>query len=183
MRANDNFFVTLPSTSTDTRGFYKKGLLDLIDKKYPWLTVAGLDAPFYTDKGNPISGVQYAGAGNVLTFGSAKYHDVNWIKRADFAREKGYEPVLDLVKDWNTITRKLDVFAQNRKPAPRYTYSSNRYGREEICVAGNRVTITDNFVFVNNVAIPRELDARRYASLSRRDQEIVTGFIVTFEKL
>ena len=146
---NDKFFVELPSYNRDNNGFYKRTLLNTIEKKYPWLTVAGLDSPFKTPKGNVINGVQNAGPGSLLTFGTGRQHDVNWVKRPSFAAERGYEPILNPITNWNTIMNKLDTFAMNRKPIQtRYSSDFSYLGNNNYIIGSNNVTITDDFIYV-----------------------------------
>jgi len=154
MTKNIKFAVELAEGSTGR--FYKQGLMDKVINKYPWLTVAGLDDPFTLKSGKPLRGVEYAGAGNVLTFGTAKNHDVNWVQRADYARERGYAPVLDIVKDWNKITAKLDAFAAERKPKP--VYSNSYYIQptaSTFYVNGQKVEVFENFFKIGYNIIPR----------------------------
>lgn len=153
----NSFVVELPTLAQDKNGFYKKGLMDLIINKYPWLTVAGIDDPTRLKSGRELRGVEYAGAGNVITFGTAKSHDVNWIQRPDYAREKGYNPVYNLIKDWNTITNKLHTFAMAKKPAVK-TCSACYYGSgNTFYVDGQKVEIFDNFIKIGYTIIPRQL--------------------------
>lgn len=105
----NSFAVLLPSSTSTTSAFYKKGLLDEL-KKYPWLTVDGQNPP------PTRSGIDEAGPGNLITFGTADKHDVSWIRRPDYARERGIDPIYDLVKDWNTVVGKLKAFADSKKP-------------------------------------------------------------------
>lgn len=65
------------------------------------LTIAGEDFPPVT------SGYDLADFGNLLTIGTARNHDVNWVRRPTYACEKGYKPVLNLIEDWNLIQKKL----------------------------------------------------------------------------
>lgn len=181
--ANDKFIVQLPTAAQDTTGFYKREFLGAVQKKYPWLTIAGLDAPFTTPKGNVINGVQYAGAGNLITVGTARQHDVNWVKRAAFACEKGYNPVYDLVKDWNTVMGKLETYAMNRKPAPRYYGNTYVVNRNTAVVRDVRVTVTNDFIYINNEAYPRTLTAAYYASLPVSTRRAIEGYLVTFSKI
>jgi len=101
-KANNSFAVEIPSKQVDPNNFYKKELLNLIAKKYPELTVSGKVPPMVA------RGVEYASHGNLLTFGTAKTHDVEWVERPSFACEKGYAPVYNLVKDWDKITNRLE---------------------------------------------------------------------------
>ena len=86
-----NFAVELPTRAQDPSGFYKKGLIEKLTKNYLWLTVAGLDAPHTLKNGRELRGVDHAGPGSVITFGTAKNHDVNWVERPDYARENRCE--------------------------------------------------------------------------------------------
>lgn len=174
-----NFAVILPSKSADTTGFYKKGLVDRVLNNYPWLKVAGVDSPYYTKNGRYIRGVDHAGPGNVLTFGTAKNHDVNWVERPDYVREKGYTPVYDLVKDWNTVINRLDAFAKSRKPAPRYSdfYST---GCNKYCICGVPVEVFDNFYKIGYNIIPRYPRENEYYIIQKPE---VVKVIVTIKSL
>lgn len=110
-KANNSFAVEIPSRDTDPNLFYKKELLALIAKKYPNFTIAGKVPPTVR------RGVEYASHGNLLTFGTSKTHDVEWVERPGFACEKGYAPILNLVKDWNKITARLEALNNERYPA------------------------------------------------------------------
>lgn len=174
---NNNFFVQLPTSANDPRGFYKKGLIDAINR-YPWLKVAGLDAPFTTKNGNEIRGIQFAGPENLITFGSAKSHDVNWVKRPDYAREKGYHPVYDIIKDWTTVMGKLDKFANERKPRPRYQEVYLQGAGDTFYVNGQKVEVYDNYIKIGLNIIPRNLTTTAYYSMPSIQQEIVRTVIV-----
>lgn len=105
----NSFAVELPNKAQDPNNFYKKGLMAEL-KKYPWLTVDGQNPP------PTASGIDEATHGNLITFGTADKHDVSWIRRPDYARERGINPIFDLVKDWNTVVDKLKTFADSKKP-------------------------------------------------------------------
>jgi hypothetical protein len=181
---NKSFAVALAAGSTGK--FYKQGLIEKLNK-YPWLTAAGLDSPFYTPSGREIRGIEHAGESNLLTFGTAKSHDVNWVKRPDFAREKGYAPVYDIVKDYGTILAKLDAFAQARKPKPVYnpyytTYNTTTYGGPTVLyVAGQKVEVYDNFVKVGYNIIPRNASARTFSTYTPAQLETIRTVIVTIK--
>lgn len=129
-----SFAVQLPTKEQDPNNFYKKGLMDLV-KTAPWLTVDGQNPP------PTRSGIDEATHGNLITFGTADKHDVSWIRRPDYARERGITPVLDLVKDWNTVVAKFQDFAKSKNP---YTTLSN----------GAKVTFHKNYVKVGYHAYP-----------------------------
>lgn len=132
--ANKNAFgVVLPKDHDDFT-FYKSCMVNLLTSgKYPKLTIAGLDDP------EVRRGIQYASPGSVLTFGSAKNHDVNWIERETYACEKGLSPVfVDLRTQWNRVVAALD------------RYYNEKYPREiVISISDNRkVKINDGFIQV-----------------------------------
>lgn len=184
---NDKFFVELPSYSNDNTGFYKRTLINKIQKDYPWLTLAGLDDPYYTNKGNKINGVQDAGPGNIMTFGTAKYHDVNWVRRATYATEKGYVPILNPVTNWNTVANKLHTFAMNRKPriVERYNTASDfrSLGNDRFVIAGHNITITDDFVYVGAKALPRKVTPTYYYSLPDTTKKTLAGIMIVVERI
>lgn len=184
MRVSDNFFVQIPTSNIDSANYYKRALIEKIQKQHPHLTIAGLDRPFYTDKGNYIKGVDYAPAGSLITFGTAKYHDVNWVKNPEYAAKKGYAPVYDLLNDWNTIDQKLRTFANNRKPIQKttnkysYQVATNRY-----VVNGSNVTVTDNFVYVDNKAYPRTMTQYTFSAMPVEKQKVVTDIVYIVTRL
>jgi len=110
-KANNSFAVEIPSRATDPNLFYKKELLALIASKYPEFSVSGKNPPVIA------RGVEYASHGNLLTFGTSKTHDVEWVERPTYACEKGYSPIFDLVKDWNKIVNKIADLHEERYPS------------------------------------------------------------------
>jgi len=190
---NDKFAVVLPSAQLDNTGFYKKGLMDKIINKYPWLTVAGLDEPSYLQSGRALRGVEFAGAGNVITFGTAKSHNVNWIERADYAREKGIAPVYDLIKDWNTVVSKLDAFAIARKPAPAYrntcygcsgcSYYNSQPTGSKFYVGGQLVEVFDGFIKIGYNIIPRTASVSSFYGFTPAQLRTVESVIITIKNL
>lgn len=110
-KAINSFAVEIPSRDTDPNLFYKKELLALIAEKYPQFTVSGKNPPVIR------RGVEYASHGNLLTFGTSKTHDVEWVERTGYACEKGYAPVYNLVKDWKAITNRLNNLYNEKYPA------------------------------------------------------------------
>jgi hypothetical protein len=129
----NSFVIEVGTVDQDPNLFYKKGFMAEL-KKYPWLTVSGQNPP-------PVGrGVEYASHGNLITVGTADKHDVEWIERPNYARERGLTPVLNLVKDWNTITAKLKTYADSKMG---YTTE-----------AGAKVTFHPNYVKVGFKAYP-----------------------------
>lgn len=178
------FAVVLPSKTQDPNGFYKRGIVDILKNKYPHLTVAGLDNP------DVKRGIQYAGPGNLLTFGTAKNHDVNWVERPDYAREKGYSPVYDLIKDWNTVTAKIDMFAREKRRLQelearnRYASYNSYYGPVTIDLGNNvKVQVFDSFIKVGTTIIPRVAKAETFKSYTVTEVRAIESIIVTLKRL
>jgi hypothetical protein len=120
---NHSFAVALPTKNEDPNNFYKTGLVEEILKvrnQYPGFTVAGIDDPVVK------RGIEHASHGNLLTIGTAKTHDVEWVERPNYAREKGYAPVLDIRKDWSKIVARLKKYAEEHHGATEVTLSGGR---------------------------------------------------------
>lgn len=133
------FAVELPGTDRDPRGFYKKGLVEIMTSpKYSKLTIAGIDVPAV------LRGIEHAGPGSLITVGTAKNHDINWVERPGYAREKGYAPVYDLIQDWNKVTDKLDQYYNEKYPKYKTMTTST----------GAKVEIYPHFIKIDNNVYP-----------------------------
>jgi len=109
-----------------TAKFYMDRVMEHVNEL--GLTTAGEDFP-------PVkSPVDEAGFGNLLTVGTAPNHDVEWIRRPEFACEKGYKPVYDIIEDYNDIVKKLIQYAEEKNTI------NLRYG--------GKVTFHDGFIKV-----------------------------------
>ena len=146
------FVVQLPSIAQDKNYYYKKTFVKNIITKYPWLTIAGIDAPFTLKSGRELRGIDHAGAEHLLTFGTAKNHDINWVQNANYACGRGYNPVYNLLTDWNKIESELAAFAAARKPAPKYV---TRETGSSFYAGGQKVEVYDNFFKIGYNIIPR----------------------------
>lgn len=85
--------------NNSTMDFYKRQFLQ--NARDLGLTISGENPP------RVKSGIEEAGHGNILTVGTSSKHDVEWIRRPQYACEKGRTPVLDIVDDWNEVNRLL----------------------------------------------------------------------------
>ncbi len=177
MKDNTNFMVRIPSANLDNSGFYKQLFLKQVEK-YPWLSVAGLDAPYYTPNGNYIRGVEYAGAGKLITVGTAKYHDVNWVKNAEYAAGKGYAPVYDLQKEWPKAVKALERFANARKPRFN-SYSGANSSYYSTSVGGSNVEVYDNFVKIGYTIIPKVATNNTFVKYTPEQTETILKVIIT----
>jgi hypothetical protein len=190
MTYNKSFAVTIPKANVDPYLIYKQALVNKLIEKYPQLTVAGLDAPFYTTGGVEIKGINYAKPGHTITFGTSKSFDVNWVKNNNFLQ--GNVPVHDLKNEWNTVMDKLEAFAEARKPKQSYnpyirTYSSgcscfkSNMPANYVYVAGNLVEIYDNFIKVGYTIIPRYAKPETFSRYTSYQLETIKTIVVTIK--
>lgn len=169
----NKFAVQLPKDR-----IYKQALMATLTEKYPWITVAGLDAPFTTNTGRNIRGVQYAGYGDYLTVGTAKSHDVNWTSDLSYIKAPGIVPVFDLKRDFNTVMRNFAILAEARKPKYPTRTNSNL-----IFVGGKAVEIYDNFIKVGNTIVPRFADESTFARYTTIELKRIETAVISIKLL
>jgi len=178
MTNKSTFAVQLPTIAQDKNGYYKSQFVKNITTKYPWLTIAGMDAPFTLKSGRELRGIEYAGPTELLTFGTAKNHDINWVKDPNYACGKGYNPVYNLLKDWNKIESELAAFAAARKPAPKYV---TRETGSSFYTGGQKVEVFDNFFKIGLNIIPRtKANSNVYTSAQL---ETIKTLVITIKNL
>ena len=116
----------------ETSTFYKNRILD--KARNLGLTISGEDSPWVR------RGMSHCGKGNVLTVGTAKTHDVEWIERLSYAAEKGIAPIYNSVTDYNEIIGKL------------VKYADDKYGVR--LSSGARVSFHKGFIKIDHYIIP-----------------------------
>lgn len=154
---NNNFTVGL--TEGPIGRAAKQVLMTNLLNRYPFLSVAGMDSPFYANNGDRIKSIEYAGKNDLISFGGNRYHDVDFRKKSVFDdyRIDHY----DIVKDWETVCMKLDIFANERKNKQRNLETSKVYEIEDnpvYKINGQDVSIFDNFIKIGTTIIPRKLN-------------------------
>jgi len=65
--------------------------------------------------GKYLGDIKSAKKGDLVTFGTSSRFDVNWIRRQEYALEKGYAPIYDVVKDWTKVNKAMKEFANKGK--------------------------------------------------------------------
>jgi hypothetical protein len=105
------FAVVLTGETNSTAEFYKNQLIEKC--KNAGLTVTGIDTPPYVRRG-----IDDAGKDHLITVGGSDKFDVDWIERAAYACEKGYNPIFtDIVGQWKDIITQLDKYIEaNYRP-------------------------------------------------------------------
>jgi hypothetical protein len=92
------------------------------------LTVSGDGTDFV--KGGDI---RECPKGGLVSFGSSTRFDMNWIKRDAYFTENKYQPVLNIVEDWDKVQRALKAFAAEKR-AKTYRESINTRYHANFCV-------------------------------------------------
>lgn len=198
MMNNLGFAVRFPSRNNDSKGVFKKSLLNFIEREYPYLSLAGLDAPEYDALGRRIKSIEYVGPKDTMTFGLSDYHDVAYAtKPSDLLNEQGtgFAPVYDIADDWNTVINKLTRFAEAKEreescyncplrnvcgkvKKPKYNEADAYYLSD-----GTKVTIFDNFIKIGNTIVPRNITPVFIAKAPVATRELIKRTIVTITRL
>jgi hypothetical protein len=129
---NKSFVIAIPVEERDSALFYTNAILEHIREEFPEFTISGEDKPVVRH------GVEYIFPGALLTIGTSRTHDVEWVKNADFAGRKGYEPVLDLIKDWTKIKAKLREY----RDANYFTYKASNGAKVDFFNGYTRIGYT-----------------------------------------
>lgn len=179
---NNNTFAVLVGNGT-TGKFYKQAFINEVTTKYPWLTVAGLDDPYTLKNGRTLRGVQHAGAGNLVTVGTAKHHDINWVENPEFAAKKGYQPIYDLVTEYNAASNALRKYAMAKKPQPKTQTVYVQDAGSVFYACGAKVEVFDNFFKIGTHIIPRVATATSFYGYTPAQMDVIKKVIVTVKTL
>lgn len=192
MNNSSNFAVRFPSSNNDSKGVFKKALMNLILENHPHLSVAGLDEPEYDRYGRRIRSVEYAGPKNILGFGLSDDHDVSFVSRREEILNNPFTPVHNIETEWNTVVAKLARFSKEREnpcfncpfagickknAEPKYNEAPSFY------LSGTKITVFDNFVKVGNTIIPRKLTPVFIMKAPVATRELIKRTIVTITRL
>lgn len=144
--ANDKFAFKLSNDG----GKYKNYIIERLTKRFPWLTIDGIDEP------KTYSGVQYAGPDSVLTFGTSKYHNVSWSDLSlDKIKDKGI--AIYSLNTWGLFLDRLENYAKNNHPL---YFLCDKEGEDKLGydykLNDQPVKIYDNFIQIGSDIIPRK---------------------------
>lgn len=146
------FAVVLTGKTTSTTDYYLAVLVEKCQKA--GLTVTGIDTPPYVKRG-----IEHATTGHVLTVGGSKTHDVDWIERAAYACEKGYNPIFtDIVGQWKDINNQLDAYIESNAK----TYIDFNGSKREIEVYDNFVIVRGRNAYEDDLKLSRKTVKQMY---------------------
>jgi hypothetical protein len=147
------YTFTLPKNNNSAK-IYKEKLMDRIITAYPWMTVESkCDYPYSND------GIEYASAGDMITLGVSKTHNVSWLPKEiytnktaeELAKELfGFDPYnninFDLETEFYKAINALNVYANEHYPFEKdYDYVDE---------FGTPIKIFDNFIQIGYEIIP-----------------------------
>ena len=70
-----SYTFTLPK-NTKSAKTYKESLMERVINAYPWMTVESK-----SDYPSCSYGIEYAGAGDIITLGLSKTHNIGWLPK------------------------------------------------------------------------------------------------------
>jgi hypothetical protein len=181
MSKSYNFAVQLPTSREDRFGFKKIAFVETMIKFFPWLTVAGIDSPF-TINGKTIKGIDYAPAGTVLTFGTSKTHDVNWIENVNYLKDADRIPTYDLNTESIGALKHLQMFAESIKP--KTPSKNNYYSTYSRCLLCSNLIDVEEFASCTKIGyniIPKAIAFPIFCSY--RKPQYITELTITIEDI
>jgi hypothetical protein len=112
------------------------------------LTVSG-------DGTAPVKGgdIREVAKGGLITVGTSKNFDVNWIKRDGYFTSKKIAPVYDIVKDWNKIEKAMKQFADQKKSVNLNDGTTVRFHSRFMVVDGKVIPYDRNKIVVEMPAM------------------------------
>lgn len=133
------YTFTLPKNN-NTAKTYKEKLMDRMITAYPWLTAESkIDYPRHD------YGIEYAGAGDMITLGVSKTHDIGWLPEGSYAfTTDNYN--FDLETEFFNAIKAVDLYAKKN-----YPFAKDYDFEDEF---GTPIKIFDNFVQIGYDIIP-----------------------------
>lgn len=132
------YTFTLPKNNTAKT--YKEKLMDRMITAYPWLTAESkIDYPYHG------YGVEYAGAGDIITLGVSKTHDIGWLPGGAYAFTTD-NCNFDLETEFFKAVKAIDIYAKSH-----YPFEKDYDFEDEF---GTPVKIFDNFIQIGYDIIP-----------------------------
>lgn len=139
-----SYTFTLPK-NTKTAKTYKESLMDRVINAYPWMTVESKSDYPYSD-----NGIEYAGAGDMITLGLSKTHNISWLPEecANCPFKCWGDDVInfDLETEFYKAIAALDSYAKEN-----YPFEKDYDFEDEF---GTPIKIFDNFIQIGYEVIP-----------------------------
>lgn len=127
----------------DTAKAYKDALMERVITAYPWLTI---DSKFDYPKSN--LGIEYATAGDTITLGLSKTHNVSWLPKECNMCPLNYlcdNTNYNLETEFFKAMNALDLYAKAHCPIKDYDFED---------IFGTPIKIFDNFIQIGYEVIP-----------------------------
>lgn len=139
-----SYTFTLPK-NTKTAKTYKESLMDRVINAYPWMTVESKSDYPYSN-----NGIEYAGAGDMITLGLSKTHNISWLPEecANCPFKCWGNDVInfDLETEFYKAIAALDSYAKEN-----YPFEKDYDFEDEF---GTPIKIFDNFIQIGYEVIP-----------------------------
>lgn len=169
------FTFTLPKNN-DTAKIYKNKLMDRIVTAYPWLTVES-----ETDYPYSNYDIKYAGAGDTITLGISKTHNVSWLPHELYTDMTSEELALKLfgIDPYNNINFNLETeFSKAMNALNLYALKNCPYEKDYdfINEFGTPVKIFDNFIQIGYDIIPIEAGSMNH--LKPKTKKVILDIII-----
>lgn len=143
------YTFTLPKKENSAK-IYKDALMERVITAYPWMTVESkFDYPYSND------GIEYAGAGDMITLGLSKTHNVSWLPKCAntcplAACCLNYNPAdsvnYNLETEFFAAMKALENYASMNNPFKKDYDFEDEFGTP--------IRIFDNFVQIGYEVIP-----------------------------
>jgi hypothetical protein len=177
------FYFELPSKADDNKGFLKNFLINRIAKKYPFLTIDGIDGP------KTESSVQYAGPGDYIAFNnedsvyhvSAVYPD-SWFKVSEevpcfkLPFETRFVEKYNLLDEFDIAMKKLDAYAKSINCPLDKGYDYKWFGMP--------VRVYQNFIQIGMMYIPKKNNiAILPSNMTEKQKTTITNVIININTI
>lgn len=149
------FLIELPEKKYDKTGMLKNYLINEIAKKYPYLTMDGIDGPK-----NEHTSMQYAGPGDYIAFGISPKYNVSALRPSSWTNPYADTPCYtcpfnsvykyekyNMLSQFDIAMKKLDEYAKSTNCQLDKGYDFKWFGLP--------VRIYQNFIQIGNTYVPK----------------------------
>lgn len=165
-----SYTFTLPK-NTKSAKTYKESLMDRVINAYPWMTVESK-----SDYPSCSYGIEYAGAGDIITLGLSKTHNIGWLPKecANCPFKCWGDNVInfDLETEFFKAINALDIYTKEHCP-----FDVDYDFKDEF---GTPVKIFDNFVQIGYEVIPIAFGSLNY--LKPKTKKTIIDITINIKK-